>query len=46
MASGSREAGDVIQGMKGITYNPLSKRYRLDETDVSVNYMVRTVKPA
>ena len=46
MASWIREAGLVLQGMTGLTYNPLSKRYRLDETDVSVNYMVRTVKPA
>ena len=46
MASWIREAGIVLQGMTGLTYNPLSKRYRLDETDVSVNYMVRTVKPA
>jgi 2-polyprenyl-6-hydroxyphenyl methylase/3-demethylubiquinone-9 3-methyltransferase len=46
MAGWIREAGLVLQGMTGLTYNPLSKRYRLDETDVSVNYMVRTVKPA
>jgi 2-polyprenyl-6-hydroxyphenyl methylase/3-demethylubiquinone-9 3-methyltransferase len=46
LASWLREAGLVLQGMTGLTYNPLTKRYRLDEADVSVNYMVRAVKPA
>jgi len=46
MAGWMREAGLILQGMTGLTYNPLSKRYRLDEKDVSVNYMVRAVKPA
>jgi 2-polyprenyl-6-hydroxyphenyl methylase / 3-demethylubiquinone-9 3-methyltransferase len=46
LAGWLREAGLTLQGMTGLTYNPLSKRYRLDETDVSVNYMVRAVKPA
>jgi 2-polyprenyl-6-hydroxyphenyl methylase / 3-demethylubiquinone-9 3-methyltransferase len=46
LASWLREAGLVLEGMTGLTYNPLTKRYRLDETDVSVNYMVRAVKPA
>ncbi|MDG2045868.1 MAG: bifunctional 2-polyprenyl-6-hydroxyphenol methylase/3-demethylubiquinol 3-O-methyltransferase UbiG [Halioglobus sp.] len=46
MASWLREAGLVLQGMTGLTYNPLSKRYRLTESDVSVNYMTRTVKPS
>ena len=46
LAGWLREAGVTLQGMTGLTYNPLSKRYRLDETDVSVNYMVRAVKPA
>jgi 2-polyprenyl-6-hydroxyphenyl methylase/3-demethylubiquinone-9 3-methyltransferase len=46
LASWLREAGLMLEGMTGLTYNPLSKRYRLDETDVSVNYMIRAVKPA
>jgi 2-polyprenyl-6-hydroxyphenyl methylase / 3-demethylubiquinone-9 3-methyltransferase len=46
LASWLREAGLVMEGMTGLTYNPLTKRYRLDEADVSVNYMVRAVKPA
>ena len=32
--------------LTGMTYNPLTKRYRLDQADVSVNYMVRAAKPA
>jgi 2-polyprenyl-6-hydroxyphenyl methylase/3-demethylubiquinone-9 3-methyltransferase len=31
--------------MTGLTYNPLTRRYRLVEDDVSVNYMVRASKP-
>jgi 2-polyprenyl-6-hydroxyphenyl methylase/3-demethylubiquinone-9 3-methyltransferase len=46
LAGWMRDAGLVLKGMTGLTYNPLSKRYRLDETDVSVNYMVRAVKTA
>ena len=46
LAGWLREAGLVLEGMTGLTYNPLTKRYRLDEADVSVNYMVRAAKPA
>jgi 2-polyprenyl-6-hydroxyphenyl methylase/3-demethylubiquinone-9 3-methyltransferase len=46
LAGWMRDAGLVLQGMTGLTYNPLSKRYRLNESDVSVNYMVHAVKPA
>jgi 2-polyprenyl-6-hydroxyphenyl methylase / 3-demethylubiquinone-9 3-methyltransferase len=46
LAGWLREAGLVLEGMTGLTYNPLTKRYRLDEVDVSVNYMVRATKPA
>jgi 2-polyprenyl-6-hydroxyphenyl methylase/3-demethylubiquinone-9 3-methyltransferase len=45
LASWMRAAGLVQQGMTGLTYNPLTQRYKLDERDVSVNYMVRAVKP-
>ena len=27
--------------MMGMTYNPLTKRYRLTPNDVSVNYLIR-----
>ena len=46
LASWIRDAGLVLEGMTGLTYNPITKHYRLNEADVSVNYMVRAVKPA
>ena len=33
-------------GMMGMTYNPLTKVYRLDPEDVSVNYLVALRRPA
>lgn len=41
-----REAGLVMEDMTGLTYNPITRRYRLNARDVSVNYMVRARKPA
>ncbi len=35
-----RSAGLELQGMTGMTYNPLTKRYKLAAHDVSVNYLV------
>jgi 2-polyprenyl-6-hydroxyphenyl methylase/3-demethylubiquinone-9 3-methyltransferase len=35
-----------LTDMTGLTYNPITKHYRLNPNDVSVNYMVRAVKPA
>jgi 2-polyprenyl-6-hydroxyphenyl methylase/3-demethylubiquinone-9 3-methyltransferase len=32
--------------MTGLTYNPLTKTYKLVESDVSVNYMICARKPA
>jgi 2-polyprenyl-6-hydroxyphenyl methylase/3-demethylubiquinone-9 3-methyltransferase len=46
LAGWMREAGLVLGGMTGLTYNPLTRQYRLNESDVSVNYMVRATKPA
>lgn len=46
LAGWIRDAGLSLAGMTGMTYNPLTQHYRLDERDVSVNYMVRAVKPA
>lgn len=40
-----REAGLNMQEMIGMTYNPLTKRYRLTPKDVSVNYLIRARKP-
>ena len=31
--------------MTGLTYNPVTKQYRLDPQDVSVNYMIALRKP-
>jgi 2-polyprenyl-6-hydroxyphenyl methylase/3-demethylubiquinone-9 3-methyltransferase len=44
LAGWIRAAGLQLQGMTGLVYNPLTKRYRLNESDVSVNYMVRALK--
>ena len=46
LASWIRAAGLVLDDMTGLTYNPLTKHYRLNAKDVSVNYLVRAVKPA
>ena len=40
-----REAGLQMQEMMGMTYNPLTERYRLTPRDVSVNYLIRASKP-
>lgn len=36
----ARAAGLDIEEMTGLVYNPLTKTYRLDASDVDVNYMV------
>lgn len=46
LAGWIRDAGLVLTDMTGMTYNPLTKHYRLDPADVSVNYLVRAEKPA
>lgn len=46
LATWCREAGLILEDTTGLTYNPLTKRYRLNPRDVAVNYMVRAVKPA
>lgn len=46
LAQWLRAAGLTLEGMTGLTYNPVTQRYRLVEDDVSVNYMVRASKPA
>ena len=40
-----REAGLQLEEMTGLLYNPITRRYWLDERDVSVNYMLRATKP-
>ena len=46
LARWARAAGLQVEEMIGLTYNPLTKRYRLVQGDVSVNYMIRAHKPA
>lgn len=46
LAGWMRDAGLVLQRMTGLTYNPITRRYKLHDSDVSVNYMVHAVKPA
>ena len=41
-----RKAGLTLDGMTGMTYNPFTKVYRLNPTDVSVNYLIHGSKPA
>ncbi|MCB1700457.1 MAG: bifunctional 2-polyprenyl-6-hydroxyphenol methylase/3-demethylubiquinol 3-O-methyltransferase UbiG [Halioglobus sp.] len=45
LAAWIRDAGLLVKGMTGLSYNPLTRHYKLDPRDVSVNYMVRAVKP-
>ncbi len=40
-----RDAGLELQAMTGMTYNPFTKHYRLNEKDVDVNYMIYAQKP-
>lgn len=40
-----RQNGLQSTEMCGMTYNPLTKSYRLHPTDVDVNYMIATKKP-
>lgn len=45
MSSWVRQAGLQLQNTTGLTYNPLTKHYKLNDNDVSVNYMLHTTKP-
>jgi 2-polyprenyl-6-hydroxyphenyl methylase/3-demethylubiquinone-9 3-methyltransferase len=44
--SAARRAGLEQAAMTGMTYNPLTREYRLVEGDVSVNYLVAFRRPA
>jgi len=44
LSSWCRQHGLRLQNQTGLTYNPVSRRYRLTANDVSVNYMVH-VRP-
>lgn len=45
LAQWIRGAGLELKDMTGLTYNPITKRYRLNDNDVSVNYLVHVRKP-
>jgi 2-polyprenyl-6-hydroxyphenyl methylase / 3-demethylubiquinone-9 3-methyltransferase len=45
LARAARNSGLVQQATKGMLYNPLTKVYKLDDTDLSVNYMMAWQKP-
>ncbi|SFB86472.1 3-demethylubiquinone-9 3-methyltransferase [Marinospirillum celere] len=40
-----RAAGMEVEELMGMTYNPLTKRYKLTPHDVQVNYLMRVSKP-
>lgn len=42
----ARDAGLIVEDLSGITYNPFTKHYALDDNDVDVNYLMRARKPA
>ena len=45
LAGWIRDAGLESADITGLTYNPLTRVYRLDPGDVDVNYMVWTRRP-
>ncbi|MDZ7785066.1 MAG: bifunctional 2-polyprenyl-6-hydroxyphenol methylase/3-demethylubiquinol 3-O-methyltransferase UbiG [Halioglobus sp.] len=45
LAGWIRESGLLLENMTGLVYNPVTRTYRLNPRDVSVNYMVHAVKP-
>lgn len=40
----SREANLQVNQMTGLLFNPLTKKYKLSDTDMDVNYMISTQK--
>ena len=45
LSAWSRSAGPTVKNVKGMTYNPLTKKYKLSN-NVDVNYMIHTENPA
>jgi len=46
LANWARKAGLEWQEITGMTYNPITKKYKLNSNDVDVNYLVHTTKTA
>ena len=44
LANWSREAGLQVNQMTGLLFNPLTKQYKLSDSDMDVNYMISTQK--
>jgi 2-polyprenyl-6-hydroxyphenyl methylase/3-demethylubiquinone-9 3-methyltransferase len=44
LAQWLRAAGLELQNISGMTYNPITKHYKLDPSDVSVNYLLHAKK--
>ena len=45
MAQWIRDAELTLDDITGMTYNPLTKHYRLNRNNVDVNYLVHARKP-
>jgi len=45
LAAWLRDAGLVLRDSTGLTYNPITRQYRLNPRDLSVNYMMYAEKP-
>ncbi|MCD8514126.1 MAG: bifunctional 2-polyprenyl-6-hydroxyphenol methylase/3-demethylubiquinol 3-O-methyltransferase UbiG [Nitrincola sp.] len=45
LAGWVRQSGLSLKEMTGLTYNPITRQYRLNPNDVDVNYMLATQKP-
>ena len=46
LANWARKAGLEWQEITGMTYNPITKKYKLNSNDIDVNYLVHTTKTA
>jgi len=46
LVAAARRSGLEVVEMSGMTYNPISRRYRLDSRDVDVNYLAAFRRPA
>ena len=44
LANWSREADLQVNQMTGLLFNPITKKYRLSDSDMDVNYMISTQK--
>lgn len=40
-----RKANLLVEELMGVTYNPISKEFKLNPNDVAINYMIRAKKP-